>query len=77
MCENFSKNNIYEKCDFCNDLLPINHFYPVNTTQNGRNIPIDMIEERQLKICNWCFSEMIGVHYHPIKSAHKHNDEIY
>lgn len=71
MCNNCSTNNVYEKCDFCDDLLPINHFYPVNTTQNERNIPLDMINGSKPKICNWCFSEMVGVHYNPIKSDFK------
>ena len=80
MCE---KCNNYEECDFCGYFLPKNHFYPINTTKSGRNIPIvittkqgkdipiDMIEERQLKICNWCFSDMVGVPYSPKKSDYK------
>lgn len=84
MCECETKNT-YEQCDFCGDLLPSNHFYPVNTTQTGRNVPlsvdiyeagrkvtIDMLKEPKPKMCNWCFSEMVGVLYNPIKSDHQY-----
>ena len=41
MCECETKNT-YEQCDFCGDLLPSNHFYPVDTTQTGRNVPLSV-----------------------------------
>ena len=84
MCET-KMNNTYEECDFCCKLLPSNHFYPVNATETGRNVPlsvdinkegknvtIDMLKEPKPKMCNWCFSEMVGVPYNPIKSDHQY-----
>ena len=36
--------NAYEECDFCCKLLPLNHFYPFDTTKSGRNVPLDMVK---------------------------------
>lgn len=71
MCECETKNT-YEQCDFCGDLLPNNHFYPVDISKAGRNVPLDMVREPKPKMCNWCFSVMVGVPYNPIKSNHKY-----
>ena len=73
MCET-KMNNTYEECDFCCKLLPLNHFYPVDTTKSGRNVPLDMVKEPKPNICNWCFSEMVGVPYNPIKSEHQYKE---
>lgn len=72
-CECETKNT-YEQCDFCSDLLPSNHFYPVDISKAGRNVPLDMVREPKPKMCNWCFSSMVGVLYNPIKSNHKYNE---
>ena len=48
----------------------------MNKTKKRQNIPIDMIEERQMKMCNWCFSEMVGVPYNPKKSEYKYYKPI-
>ena len=85
MCETCKQKMQYEQCDFCGDLLSSNHFYPVDTTKAGRNVPlsvdinkeggnvtIDMLKEPKPKMCNWCFSEMVGVTYNPIKSDHQY-----
>ena len=76
ICETKMNNscNAYEECDFCCQLLPINHFYPVDTAKYGRNFPLDMVKEPKPKICKlrWCFSAMVGVPYNPIKSEHQY-----
>ena len=71
MCECETKNT-YEQCDFCGDLLPNNHFYPVDISKAGKNVPLDMVREPKPKMCNWCFFVMVGVPYNPIKSNHKY-----
>lgn len=72
MCETCKTKNTYEQCYFCGDLLPSNHFYPVDISKDGRNVPLDMVREPKPKMCNWCFSAMVGVPYNPIKSEHQY-----
>ena len=42
MCETCKQRMQYEQCDFCGDLLSSNHFYPVDTTKAGRNVPLSV-----------------------------------
>ncbi len=72
MCKTCEIKNTYVQCDFCGDLLPSNHFYPVDISKAGRNVPLDMVKEPKPKMCNWCFSAMVGVLYNPRKSDYKH-----
>lgn len=72
MCETCETKNTYEQCDFCGDLLPSNHFYPVDISKAGRNVPLDMVREPKPKMCNWCFSVMVGVPYNPRKSDYQY-----